>query len=305
MKGGWSAFTDKISDFEEDHKRGGPPDRKGRKERSGAKESQEREEDSRRGTLRKKAEDRQLEEDDMVGEDELKSTAWKKGKKAFTRGQRAVAENKEKYTIEWRGKLEKILTDEDRAQLQLREELGEEASRGLDDALQEFGPKVPRRRTRYTTTIGLRSPVLGTPVPKGTSKWKYLGKPGTKDVQKLLQKKDVSKQVKAIDVEKTTKSGNAKTFEEARKEWVNWAQRHNNRKHLIGQSVSRKGDARLEFEKKQGTRMQDLAVVDDTHILDPCRTKEFRRQKREGQRVQRRAVARERSLSKTATYDED
>lgn len=113
--------------------------------------------DKQRGLIQLER-DRQLTDDEVVTEDDANS-AWKKGKMDFDLSSRTIADNKEKYTNEWRTKLDNLEMEQE----------------DVED-LPVLGPRAANNPTKYATTIGLHSPALGTPIPKGIHKWRYLGR---------------------------------------------------------------------------------------------------------------------------------
>jgi len=83
----------------------------------------------------------------------------------------------------------------------------------------------PRTRARVQTPIPIgRSYVKGTEIPKGTGKWKVLGKPRLK-VPAVKYKPDAAVLINARDEDRRRPGAKAWKWQEATKKWLVWASR--------------------------------------------------------------------------------
>jgi len=246
-----------------------------------------------------------IEEDGFVAEGEVVSKedfarGFRRGKETFDVKANLEGEVKRRYAMEWRtglvGDVEEASPRMSTVGAPSPARVSSSASRvadGTDSLLTSLfqGPSAPdpgtpsiqlkekyaqRRASRVATRIGLTSPGLGVAIPKGIQKWRYLGKPRIK-APNLERMRDVARVVRmgwgreSLATEDShAKSGNALTWEEAKKKWVTWAKHNRKRPALVAQSTSPKlEDMEAGFKKRTGVGIHKLPDAGLREGADP------------------------------------
>ncbi|CAD7961268.1 unnamed protein product [Amoebophrya sp. A25] len=143
-----------------------------------------------------------------------------------------------------------------------------------------MAPSVPFKQG---SRIGLFTDGISDILPRGIRKWKVVGKPKPHTPATMNRSRDVAAILRCRlnrngDEIIPKKSGNAMTFQEAKKKMQGWAARHRRRKSLVAESGNwrNEAEAREEWEQKRGVRLADLPTVDPTGRRDPCATRELK-----------------------------